>query len=171
MATSSSCTATSLHGFYHFLSHELDDLDHAFVSSDFMSLHFLQKVLSLLRTLHSQLIQLGQRLHLPVGGKWLDEYMDESSRLWEASQVLKSGISRMEVFHVEASAIASSLQDPHFLRFNPRASRRVCLVEFGLVFAFEEKLCSFSCVFLCFFTLFFCRFFVQLLISRGMFLG
>ncbi|KGN57591.1 uncharacterized protein LOC101211523 [Cucumis sativus] len=142
MATSSSCTATSLHGFYHFLSHELDDLDHAFVSSDFMSLHFLQKVLSLLRTLHSQLIQLGQRLHLPVGGKWLDEYMDESSRLWEASQVLKSGISRMEVFHVEASAIASSLQDPHFLRFNPRASRRVlrAITDFERnVFGLEEE--------------------------------
>lgn len=121
----SSCTATSLHGFYQFLSHQLDDLDDAFLSSDFMSLHFLQKVLSLLRTLHSHLIQLGQRLHLPDGGKWLDEYMDESSRLWEACQVLKLGISRMEVFQTEAFAIAASLQDPQFLRFNARASRRV----------------------------------------------
>ncbi|XP_038878659.1 uncharacterized protein LOC120070841 [Benincasa hispida] len=141
MATSSS-TATSLNGFYQFLSHELDDLHHAFVSSDFMSLHFLQKVLSLLRTLHSHLIQLGQRLHLPVGGKWLDEYMDESSRLWEACQVLKSAISRMELFHVEASAIASSLQDPHFIRFNPRASRRVlrAITDFERnVYGLEEE--------------------------------
>ncbi|XP_023552258.1 uncharacterized protein LOC111809981 [Cucurbita pepo subsp. pepo] len=141
MGTSSS-TATSLHGFYQFISHELDDLDAAFVSSDFMSLHFLQKVLSFLRTLHSQLIQLGQRLHLPVGGKWLDEYMDESSRIWEACQVLKSGISSLEIFHEEAFAITSSLQDPHFLRVNARASQRILrsITDFERnVFGLEEE--------------------------------
>ncbi|XP_023547569.1 uncharacterized protein LOC111806465 [Cucurbita pepo subsp. pepo] len=138
----SSCTATSLHGFYHFLSHQLDDLDHAFLSSDFMSLHFLHKVLSLLRALHSHLIQLGHRLHLPVGGKWLDEYMDDSSRLWDACQVLKSGISRIELYHSEASAIASSLQDPHLLRFNHRASQRVLRAIYDLErngFVLEEE--------------------------------
>lgn len=48
----------------------------------------------------------------------------------------------MEVFHGEASAIASSLQDPHFLRFNPRASRRVlrAITDFERnVFGLEEE--------------------------------
>ncbi|KAG6500424.1 uncharacterized protein LOC121994211 [Zingiber officinale] len=99
----------SVKGFFSLLSAGLDELDLS--SNTFMSIQFLQRAIALLRSLHSHLIDLVKKLHLPAGERWLDEYMDESSRLWDVCHVIKLGVSGMESYNSRGADLVSSLED------------------------------------------------------------
>ncbi|KAJ8467343.1 hypothetical protein OPV22_029895 [Ensete ventricosum] len=101
----------AVRSFLSFLSTGLDELDRCLTSNAFMSLHFLQRAVALLRSLNSQLVSLVQTLRLPPGERWLDEYMDESSRLWDVCHVIKLGISGMESYNSHGAHLVSSLEE------------------------------------------------------------
>lgn len=125
-----------MNGFYSSIAHGLDALHGTLASSPdaaFMSAPFLQQAAALLRSLHSQLVHLVQRLHLPPGESWLDEYMDETSRLWEACQVVKAGASALDTYCASAARIDAALDDwlcnpsPHTARHVRSSPASLCV--------------------------------------------
>ncbi|PVH36127.1 hypothetical protein PAHAL_6G004400 [Panicum hallii] len=97
----------AMNGFYSSMAHGLDALHrspHACLSAP-----FLQQAAALLRSLHSQLLHLVQRLHLPPGERWLDEYMDETSRLWDACQLARAGASALDAYCAAAARVAPAI--------------------------------------------------------------
>ncbi|WVZ95574.1 hypothetical protein U9M48_041318 [Paspalum notatum var. saurae] len=97
-----------MNAFYSSMAHGLDALQrspHACLSAA-----FLQQSAALLRSLHSQLLHLVQRLHLPPGESWLDEYMDETSRLWDACQLARAGAAALDAYCASAARVAPALR-------------------------------------------------------------
>jgi hypothetical protein len=94
--------------FFSSLAHGLDDLGRA---GGLSSLPALLRAAALLRGLHSQLTLMVGQLHLPRGGRWLDEYMDETARLWDACLAVKLGVATVERYCAAASYASAALQD------------------------------------------------------------
>jgi hypothetical protein len=116
-----------MNAFYSSMAHGLDGLHRSLSSSSsFLSASFLQQAAALLRSLHSQLLHLVQRLHLPPGESWLDEYMDETSRLWDACQLVRAGASALDAYCASAARIpdACRLHHHHHLQRAINAPRR-----------------------------------------------
>uniref|UniRef100_A0A0D9YI43 Uncharacterized protein n=1 Tax=Oryza glumipatula TaxID=40148 RepID=A0A0D9YI43_9ORYZ len=110
-----------MNAFFTSLARGLDDLSSG---GGLSSLPALLRAAALLRGLHSQLTLLVGQLHLPPGGRWLDEYMDETARLWEACLAVKVGLAAVERYCAAASCAAAAmddwLQDP-----SPLSTRQV----------------------------------------------
>ncbi|CAN6238395.1 unnamed protein product [Urochloa humidicola] len=100
--------------FYATLARGLDDLERSLSSSAFLSLPSLRCALSLLRAAHAGLARLVASLHLPAGAAWLDEYMDEASRLCDACRALRLGAAALDGYAAAAARLASLLaSDSH----------------------------------------------------------
>ncbi|KAG6495779.1 uncharacterized protein LOC121990219 [Zingiber officinale] len=112
----------SVKGFYAFIAHGVEELEQG---SNFTSLQFLQRCVALLRAAHLQLTSLVQKLQLPPGEKWLDEYMDESARIWQVCHVLKLGVAGIENYCAAGNDVVTALEqrqtNPQLLRQAMRA--------------------------------------------------
>uniref|UniRef100_A0ACD5ZGP7 Uncharacterized protein n=1 Tax=Avena sativa TaxID=4498 RepID=A0ACD5ZGP7_AVESA len=102
--------SSTVAAFYATLARGLDDLDRSLASGSFLSLPSLRAALALLRTAHAGLTRLVGSLHLPGGGAWLDEYMDETSRLCDACGALRLGAAAIEGYSASAAQVVSLLQ-------------------------------------------------------------
>ncbi|KAK1668730.1 hypothetical protein QYE76_056889 [Lolium multiflorum] len=98
-----------VNAFFTTLARGLDDLSGG--GGGLSSLPALLRAAALLRGLHSQLTMLVGQLHLPPGGRWLDEYMDETARLWDACLAVKLGLAAVERYCAAASCAVAALDD------------------------------------------------------------
>jgi hypothetical protein len=120
-------TSSTVAAFYATLARGLDDLDRSLASGSFLSLPSLRAALALLRATHAGLTRLVGSLHLPAGGAWLDEYMDETSRLCDACGALRLGAAAIEGYSASAAQVVSLLQASAGARPSPSLSRQVRL--------------------------------------------
>ncbi|KAG8078637.1 hypothetical protein GUJ93_ZPchr0007g5197 [Zizania palustris] len=97
-----------MNAFFTSLARGLDELSGG---GGLSSLPALLRAAALLRGLHSQLTLLVGQLHLPPGGRWLDEYMDETARLWDACLAVKHGLAAVERYCATATCAAAALDD------------------------------------------------------------
>uniref|UniRef100_A0ACD5VTI5 Uncharacterized protein n=1 Tax=Avena sativa TaxID=4498 RepID=A0ACD5VTI5_AVESA len=97
-----------VNAFFATLARGLDELSGG---GELSSLPALLRAAALLRGLHSQLMLLVGQLHLPPGGRWLDEYMDETARLWDACLAVKLGLAAVERYCAAASCAVAALDD------------------------------------------------------------
>ncbi|XP_047061595.1 uncharacterized protein LOC124668517 [Lolium rigidum] len=98
-----------VNAFFTTLARGLDELSGG--GGGLSSLPALLRAAALLRGLHSQLTMLVGQLHLPPGGRWLDEYMDETARLWDACLAVKLGLAAVERYCAAASCAVAALDD------------------------------------------------------------
>uniref|UniRef100_A0A0E0EGU4 Uncharacterized protein n=1 Tax=Oryza meridionalis TaxID=40149 RepID=A0A0E0EGU4_9ORYZ len=77
----------------------------------FMSAAFVQQAAAVVRSVHAQLLEVVGRLHLPAGERWLDEYMDETSRLWDACLLVRAGASALHAYSAAAAHAIHHLYD------------------------------------------------------------
>ncbi|KAM0916389.1 hypothetical protein ACQ4PT_010206 [Festuca glaucescens] len=98
-----------VNAFFTTLARGLDELSGG--GAGLSSLPALLRAAALLRGLHSQLTLLVGQLHLPPGGRWLDEYMDETARLWDACLAVKLGLAAVERYCAAASCAVAALDD------------------------------------------------------------
>ncbi|BAS79178.1 Os02g0552200 [Oryza sativa Japonica Group] len=103
--------------FYGTLARGLDELERSLAASsaaaEFVSAASLRAALALIRAAHAGLARLVGSLHLPGGAAWLDEYMDETSRLCDACRALRLGAASLEGYSDSASRLASALRSSH----------------------------------------------------------
>uniref|UniRef100_A0A0E0CLU9 Uncharacterized protein n=1 Tax=Oryza meridionalis TaxID=40149 RepID=A0A0E0CLU9_9ORYZ len=115
--------------FYGTLARGLDELDRSLASSsaasEFVSAASLRAALALIRAAHAGLARLVGSLHLPGGAAWLDEYMDETSRLCDACRALRLGAASLEGYSESASRLASALRSSH-LSFEVTRAMSAC---------------------------------------------
>jgi hypothetical protein len=135
-----------VNAFFTTLARGLDEIS---CGGELSSLPALLRAAALLRGLHSQLTLLVGELHLPPGGRWLDEYMDETARLWDACLAVKLGLAAVERYCTAASCAVAALddwlQDPSPLSTRQVGARElysniICLVSSSNYdFSFGEK--------------------------------
>ncbi|EAY86253.1 hypothetical protein OsI_07624 [Oryza sativa Indica Group] len=115
--------------FYGTLARGLDELERSLAASsaaaEFVSAASLRAALALIRAAHAGLARLVGSLHLPGGAAWLDEYMDETSRLCDACRALRLGAASLEGYSDSASRLASALRSSH-LSFEVTRAMSAC---------------------------------------------
>eukprot|EP00249_Psilotum_nudum_P006165 c19504_g1_i1 orf=314-1327(-) len=98
--------------FYSKLSQGLDNLERL-LSSDFITLEWLSYGVEFLKSTHSGLVLLIEKLQLPISRPcegWVAEYMDETVKLLDVCNVLKVGVKGMEHYQMLVEAVAAALR-------------------------------------------------------------
>lgn len=105
--------------YYASLAKGLDNLQRE-AAADFMSFEFVTAGVDLLRSAHSGVLLLMEKLRLPVstnGEEWLNEYMDETVKLLEVCNVMKSAVSGLEQYQNLVESAIRALDVPGNARY------------------------------------------------------
>lgn len=105
--------------FYASLAREVDNLERA-AATDFMSFEFITSGIDVLRSAHSGVLFLIEKLRLPVsmnGEEWLNEYMDETVKILDVCNVLKSAVGGLEQYQILVESAIRALDVPGNVRY------------------------------------------------------